>query len=248
MERSEARRSERGLLHLSGLLAGLAVVLPFSKVGDMLRPDQRLLLPALLLAVAALPFRTWSFRRALVVALTLAAMVLIHTQEYRRASSALQELERTARNVITPFQNVVWMELCPPTFGSGCFPNTTPSLGISPSDWIGALWLLEEGGIRINLMPTSLLIRRDDGELDQLQAARVSSDELHDLPEEIATYDGEYHYVVLHGCPHDVRVAEDHLRSAFSARHVSEGYAILERKRSEPSTVEDALDAKDSSF
>ena len=74
--------STRPVLWLSAALAAVALLLPISTVNDLIKPDERFVAPALLLAAAALPYRPGRLRVTALGPALAAAVVALHLVEY----------------------------------------------------------------------------------------------------------------------------------------------------------------------
>lgn len=74
--------STRPVLWLSGALAVVALVLPISTVNDLIKPDERFVAPALLLAIAALPYHAVRRPAAAPGPVLAAAVIALHLVEY----------------------------------------------------------------------------------------------------------------------------------------------------------------------
>ena len=74
--------STRPVLWLSAALAAVALLLPISTVNDLIKPDERFVAPALLLAAAALPYRPGRLRVTALGPVFAAAVVALHLVEY----------------------------------------------------------------------------------------------------------------------------------------------------------------------
>ena len=77
LDRSRLRTAftDRPVLWLSAALATVALALPVSSVNDLIKPDERFVAPALLLAIAGFPYRAGQVRRTPLGA-ALAAIVI----------------------------------------------------------------------------------------------------------------------------------------------------------------------------
>ena len=230
-EHGGRRRAARDLLVVSALLGAGALLLPISEYADVVLPDQRLIFPALLLAIAALPFRLWRSPPAVAVTVILSALLLVHVPEYRSASRRLEELHRETSEAIPPSAPVLSISIRPRTLGSGCYPGSLPSFGAFTAKWIGVLRLPETGGPRVNIMSTSLVLRhrytRRENDL-YVTARRVS--EITELSNTIADYGDRYRYVMLIGCADHLARAKGVLQSRYSEVRSGDGYVVLKRK------------------
>ena len=72
----------RPVLWVSVALAAVALLLPISTVNDLIKPDERFVAPALLLAIAALPYRRGRLRLTVLGPALAAAVVALHLVEY----------------------------------------------------------------------------------------------------------------------------------------------------------------------
>ena len=149
--------STRPVLWLSAALAAVALVLPISTVNDLIKPDERFVAPALLLAVAALPYRPGRLRMTALGPALAAAVVALHLVEYvdvgqRIAHGRRRHRRGRARRHGRPHLTV------PSRYG--CDPTAGPVTGVPVLKWFAVDHALEGGPARVNVEETSLVHAR----------------------------------------------------------------------------------------
>jgi hypothetical protein len=159
------RRAIAGLpaLWMSAVLAVVAVVLPISMVNDLIKPDERFVVPALLLAVAALPYRPTG-RRVPALGAGLAAVVIgLHVVEYTDVGTRIQQID-TAIDARVPDQARVLHLTVASRYG--CAPSAGLVTGVPVLKWYAVDHTLEGGPAGVNIEETSLVHARDPARLD----------------------------------------------------------------------------------
>ena len=153
--------STRPVLWLSAALAAVALVLPISTVNDLIKPDERFVAPALLLAVAALPYRPGRLRvTALGPALAAAVIAPAPRGVRRRRAADRAGRRRHRRGRSRPATDVLHLTV-PSRYG--CAPAAGPVTGVPVLKWFAVDHALEGGPARVNIEETSLVHARRSG-------------------------------------------------------------------------------------
>jgi len=212
----------RPVLWLSAALAVVAVGLPVSMVNDLIKPDERFVAPALLLAVAALPYRPTRLGVTALGAAFAAVVVAAHGVEYIDVGRRIARVD-AAIDAGVPDQARVLHLTVPARYG--CTASTGPVTGVPVLKWFAVDHALEGGPAGVNVEETSLVHTRDPGELGTTVLALDSADVPAVLPTASA-----YQYVEAIACGSDLDRIGRALAPAY--RLVSRGasYAIFHRR------------------
>jgi hypothetical protein len=142
----------RPVLWLSLLLAATALLLPISMVNDLIKPDERFVMPALLLAVAAVPYRP-AHRSATALSAVLVAVVLgLHLVEYTDAGPRIERVDAATDAAIPAGSPVLYLTI-PSRYG--CGSTTGPAIGVPVLKWFAVDHALETGPVQVDVDETS---------------------------------------------------------------------------------------------
>jgi hypothetical protein len=106
----------RPVLWLSLAPAVIALVLPISTVNDLIKPDERFVLPALRLAVAALPYRAVGRRRTTLGPVLAAVVIALHSIEYTDVGQQIARVD-AAIDATVPADTSVLHLVVPSRYG-----------------------------------------------------------------------------------------------------------------------------------
>jgi hypothetical protein len=223
----------RPVLWLSTVLAALALVLPISIVNELIKPDERFVAPALLLAIAALPYHPTG-RRVQALGAGLAAIVIgLHFVEYTDVGTRIQRIDAAIDAHVPDQGRVLHLTV---TSRYGCAPSTGPVTGVPVLKWFAIDHTLEGGPAGINIEETSLVHARDPTRLDttvlDLDAPDIPTADLPtaDLPAADLPTGFAYPYIEAIACPSDL--AQIAQKIAADYRPVAHGdtYTIFQRR------------------
>jgi hypothetical protein len=214
----------RPVLWLAGLLVGIALVLPVSMVNDLIKPDERFVLPALLLAVAALPYR--AVRPAVTGVTGLLALVVLglHAVEYVDVGHRIARVDAATDAAVPAGAPLVYLTV-PSRYGCEASPGL--SVGVPVLKWFGVDHAMETGQTRVNVEETSIV--RADG--PAVGGMDVLAPTLAEVPGAVLPVAGQYPYVQAIACPSDLAGIEQALAPAYQPIAEGDGYAILRREQ-----------------
>jgi hypothetical protein len=215
----------RPVLWVSAMTAAVALLVPLAEVNELIKPDERFVLPAALLALAALPHRPLRPRTAVAVAVLVVAALGLHVVEYRAAAPRIGQIDAMADAAIPAGSRV--LELAVPSH-AGCTPAFGPSVGVPTLKWFGVDHLLETGGTLVALDETSIVHARPDAGPPQLTALTPATP-----AEAVAaalSADPAYPSVLVVGCPADVDGVVDGLAPTYGTAARAPASAVLSRR------------------
>ncbi|MDN5918039.1 MAG: hypothetical protein L0I76_23580 [Pseudonocardia sp.] len=219
-----AALATRPVLWLAAGLAALALLLPISMLDELIKPDERFVLPALLLAAAALPYRRRaSAPPARALAAGLVAVVLgLHAVEYADVGRRIARVDAATDATIPAGAPLLHLTV-PSRYG--CAPATGVTVGVPVLKWFGVDHALETGQARINLDETSLVHTRAPGppSLDVLAPAVA------DVPASVLPVAPLYPYLQVVACPADLDRVGAGLASTYRPVAGGPGYVIYQR-------------------
>jgi hypothetical protein len=215
--------TDRPVLWLSAALAVIALGLPVSSVNDLIKPDERFVAPALLLAIAALPYRPGQVRRTALGAALAAIVIGLHLVEYADVSPRIARID-AAVDATVPGQARVLHLAVPARYG--CDAAAGPVTGEPVLKWFAVDHALEGGPPGVNVEETSVVHTRNPAALDTTVLAADSLD----LPTAALATAAGYSYFEVIGCPADIQRIGQVLAPAFRPAAQGEAYAIFERR------------------
>ena len=224
LDRSAVRAAleSRPVLWLAGLLVGIALVLPISMVNDLIKPDERFVVPALLLAVAALPYRAVRPGVTGATALLVVAVLGLHVAEYVDVGHRIARVDAATDAAVPPGAPLVYLTI-PSRYG--CAPSPGVSVGVPVLKWFGVDHAIETGQARVNVEETSIV--RADGPTEG--GMTVLAPTLSEVPGAVLPMAADHPYVEAIACPADLAGIEQELAPAYRPIAHGEGYAILRR-------------------
>jgi hypothetical protein len=159
LRRADVAAALRGPVAVTALVLGvLAALDPVGNIDSLTKPDQRLLFPAVLLLLAALPWRQLEPRQAGITTSVTLTAILLHLATLVSIQPPLQRLT-DALGPIPPDAEVATLAL--PADG-GCSPQLGPTIGITALKWVDVERRLRLGAPRVNLQETSVVRLRFD--------------------------------------------------------------------------------------
>jgi hypothetical protein len=224
LDRAALRAALEGspVLWLAGLLAGIALVLPVSMVNDLIKPDERFVLPAMLLAVAALPYRAVRPAATRVTGLLVVAVLGLHVVEYVDVGHRIAQVDAATDATVPAGAPLVYLTVAS---RYGCEPSAGLSVGVPVLKWFGVDHAIETGQARINVEETSIV--RADGPTDG--GMTVLAPTLSEVPAAVLPDAADHPYVQAIACPSDLAGIERELAPTYQPIADGEGYTILRR-------------------
>jgi hypothetical protein len=153
----EALRTPLGVAAL--ILATAAVLDPVGNVNSLTKPDQRLLLPAILLLLAAMRWKPARTGNVVAVAGVVSVSLLLHGLALVSLNAPLQRVS-DAIDATVP-DDVAVATLAVPADG-GCGRQVGPSIGIPSLKWFDVNRMLARDEVRADLQETSGVALRFD--------------------------------------------------------------------------------------
>ncbi len=212
--------STRPVLWLSAALAAVAILLPISMVNDLIKPDERFVAPALLLAAAALPYRPGRMRVAALGPALAAAVVALHLVEYVDVGQRIAQVDAATDAAIPAATDV--LDLTVPS-RYGCDSAAGPVTGVPVLKWFAVDHALEGGPARVNVEETSLVHARGSAPPD----ATVLTLDVPDVATAVLPATAQFVEVVA--CPSDLAAVQQVLAPRYRAIAGGDTYAILAR-------------------
>lgn len=222
----------RPLLGVSALLAVGAVLLPIYQISDLIRPDERLVLPAILFTLAAFRYRPLRVGRGLLAAGCVLLLLGVHVIEYQRASAAMETIDAATSAAIPRHASVLALTVYEWEAGGACQREPVGwSLGAPTLKWFALDRLAETRRQRTNLMETSLVIPRFDPAADgaDLLVTQMTPEEVRAAPLG-ARYAATYPYVEVFGCPADLQTAQQAFAPQYTFATGGSYFAVLHRQ------------------
>jgi hypothetical protein len=221
----------RPLLVVSGLLLLGALLMPIYQFSDLIRPDERLILPALLFALAACRYRPFSTGQGLLAAGLVVLLLGGHIVEYQRAGSAMETIDDATTAVIPRRASVLALTVYEWEAGGACRHDPVGwSLGAPTLKWFALDRLAETRRQRTNLMETSLVLPRFDATTEgaDLLVEQMTPEEIRAAP--LGTRYAAYPYVEVFGCPADLQTAQQAFAPQYTPVTQGTYYAVLHRQ------------------
>jgi hypothetical protein len=217
----------RPVLWLAGLLAVIALLLPISMINGLIKPDERFVLPALLLAAAAVPYRTFRVpaTATAATALLVVAVLGLHVAEYTDVGPRIGRVDAATDASVPDGAPVLYIAI---PSRHGCAPSSGPSIGVPTLKWFGTDYALDNDQPRVNIDETSFVDARDAGHPGMTVLARPAAE----VPATVLPVAPAYPYLQAVGCPADLTTIEHSLAPAYSRMTRGEGYSIFRRKPS----------------
>lgn len=204
------------------LLAVVAVLDPIGNVNSLTKPDQRLLFPAVLLLLAALPWRRATTGRSAAVVAAVLTVAGLHLVQLLTVQSDLRELTRAAQRVVPPAAQVATVAV---SVDGGCGPTIGPTIGLPALKWVDVDRLLASDQVRADLQETSGIVLRPGVPAAGLTPSTAAP---HRVGDAVARA-GSPRYVEVVACSADLLEVPDELAGRYRTVAAGETYVILER-------------------
>ncbi|MCX6032327.1 MAG: hypothetical protein NT169_23910 [Chloroflexi bacterium] len=216
--RQQARAASVALIDSSSLLIafGLAVmmaVLPFW-FGGLVRPDERLTIPAALLTLAAVrwPRPTWRYDAALI--LIVIGMLVFHTATFVRGGDEMARLVNSLASFVGREEHPYFLRVpgaCAQTPAEQWLPI------IEPGPRAGFYLSAQRGGNNRQILDTGLVMAKNAIPFEnRMLWPRLLSQLEAQLPDLQAEIFPEYSVIVLFGCPQPMERVAGQLSPAFT--------------------------------
>jgi hypothetical protein len=213
------------VLWLSGALAVLALVIPIAEVNELIKPDERFVLPAVLLALAALPWRPLRPASAVGVVALVTAVVGLHAVEYTAVARRIAQVDAATDALVPPGSRVLELAIAS---RDGCTPASGVTIGVPTLKWFGVDHVLETGGAVVALDETSIVHARPDAGPPDLTALTPTS--AAEATTAALTAAPAASSVLLVACAPDLDAVTGGLASAYAPVARGEGFALLSRR------------------
>ena len=222
---ARAALAARPVLWLACALAAVALLLPIAELNDLIKPDERFVLPAVLFALAGLPARRLRLPTAGVVLGLVGVVLALHTVEYAAAARPIRQVEAATDAAVPPGSRVLQLAIPSRT---GCAPASGVAIGVPTLKWFGVDHVMDTGGAVVALDETSIVSARPDAGPPDLTALTPTS------PAEAATValtsSPPVPYVLLVACAADLDTTTGLLAPTYSPVTRGADYAILTRR------------------
>jgi hypothetical protein len=206
------------------ILAAAALLDPLGNVNSLTKPDQRLLFPAVLLLLAAMPWERAGIRSTVAVAGVVAATLTLHAIALVSSDTPLQRAY-AAMDATIP-DNAAVATLAVPADG-GCGPQRGPSIGIPSLKWFDVYRMLAHHEVRADLQETSgVALRYDPATSEGLTALSTGVSEARAAIETTSAT-----YVEVFACPADLLGVTGALAARYAQVVSGEGFAIFQERR-----------------
>jgi hypothetical protein len=183
---------------LGAALAVVAIVLPVSTVNDLIKPDERFVAPALLLAMAALPYRVVRLRVTALGATLAVVVIALHLAEYADVGRRIGGVD-AAIDATVPDQARVLRLTIPSRYG--CDSSSGLTTGVPVLKWFAVDHALEGGPAGVNVEETCLVHARNPAALD----TTVLDLDVTDVPGAVLPTASSHPYLEVIGCAADLR-------------------------------------------
>jgi hypothetical protein len=212
----------RPVLWLAGLLAGIALVLPISMINGLIKPDERFVMPALLLAVAALPYRAVRARLTVVTGLLVVGVLGLHAVEYVDVGRRIARVDAATDAAVPAGSPLLYLTV---PSRHGCEDTSGVTVGVPTLKWFGVDHAIETGQEKVNVDETSIVRAREPMTGGMTVLARSPAE----VPGAVLPSAADHPYVQAVACPADLAGVEQVLAPAYTPVAEGDGYAILRR-------------------
>jgi hypothetical protein len=205
------------------ILAAVALLDPLGNVNSLTKPDQRLLFPAILVLLAAAPWKRTGLRGAVAVTGVVAATLTLHGIALVSLNAPLQQAY-DAMDAAIP-DNAAVATLAVPADG-GCGPQRGPSIGIPSLKWFDVYRMVAHHEVRADLQETSAVaLRYDPTTSAGLTALSTGVSEARPAIEATSAT-----YVEVFACPADLVEVAGALAPRYAPVASGEGFAIFRER------------------
>jgi hypothetical protein len=206
------------LLLTAAILGVIALALPISEFSGDIRPDERFVLPAVLIGLASLRFKPLTVRRGAAMSAVVLLILSYHLVEYQSAGAALREIKQSTAAALPPGAAVLSLTVNGGATRGTCAASADVfSVGAPTLKWFGLERLLGAGAtLSANVMPTSLVHAKIGAQpVPDLTVVEMSPDQIRAAGPLGLQSAGLYPYVEVFGCPQDIDTA----RAAFTPQY-----------------------------
>jgi hypothetical protein len=224
----ERWRPSRPAFVVALMLAAGALLIPFANFSDLNRPDERLVLPALLIGLAALPWKTFSARRGAGLALIVAGIFAFHFAADTHASRLALRISDATSAVVPADATVLTLTINEGALHGGCTGNAGPTTGPMTLLWLD-LRRLEHAPLRkVDLLETSLVRARSvDPAGPALAVLPAWGDLIRSQPDLPAQLAAQYPWVEVFGCQGAVDDVTARFSGSYQRIAAGDNYAVL---------------------
>ena len=217
------------------LLGAGALAIPFANFSDLNRPDERLVLPALLIGLSALPLKGFSVRRGAPLALVVATIFAFHFASDTHASRLAVRISDAAAAAVPVDATVLTLTINEGALHGGCTGNAGPSTGPMTLLWLD-LRRLDHAPLRkVDLLETSLVrVRPTEPAGPQLAVLPAWGDLVRSQPDLPAQLAQQYPWVEVFGCQEAVDEVTARFAGSYQRIAAGDNFAILSAPRSAP--------------
>jgi hypothetical protein len=223
--RVRATLSTRPVLWCSAVLAVLALVIPVAEYNELIKPDERFVLPAVMLALAALPWRPLRPRAGIATVVLVTVVLGLHAVEYSAAARRIDQVDAAVDAHVPGGSRL--MQLAIPS-RTGCTPASGITIGVPALKWFGVDHLMETGGAVVVLDETSIVHVRPGAAPPDLVA--LTPDDPAAAVAAVLAAVPPAPSVLLVGCGKDLDTTTADLATAYATVVRDDGYAILSRR------------------
>ncbi len=216
-------------------VGGIALVLPFAVFVGENRPDERFVLPAILIGLAALPWKAFSARRGAGLALVIVGILALHVAEDTHASRLAVRISEATAAAVPADATVLSLTIHEgPTHG-GCSGGGGPTIGAASLRWLELRRLERMAPRRIDLLDTSFVrARAIDPDEPRLAVQDSSLDGIRSQPDLAAQLAQQYPYIEVFGCQKSIEVVRTQFASSYQQVAAGDNYVVLATSNGTP--------------
>jgi hypothetical protein len=219
------------LVVLSLALVFAALVTPFSTAGGLVRPDERLVFPGVLIALCTIGMKPVSAARVFACAASVVLILSLHYIEDRRVSGRSADIDALIDATVPRDEPVLSLVLFNGPVNGGCDSRFSgPSIGAPTLRWSGLFQLMDNGRFDTDLLETSIVSRkRELGPRPDLSVETRTTREFrggNDLKSESENFA----FIEASGCADDLALVRDRYADTYDVVAATEGFEILRRR------------------
>lgn len=227
-----SRQPDAIIVAAGGILIAMGIIFPFAWFAGLLRPDERLLFPGILLLLAALPARPLTILRGAVLGLIIAGLLAFHAVEYRQTSHYLASTEQALRTAVPQHERLLVLSVHTGNLTqNACEDARGPSMGIPVLQHFAMNRLLTDDPGRAELFETGLIAersgsrgRRRDLAIRVVTTEAIAAEEI-DVPEMA----NEFQYVQVVGCTDHIEMLTERMADRYDTLAEGPGFSILDQ-------------------
>ena len=229
-QRRAVGETQRPVLASAGALLLGAVLVPFNWFGGLVAPDNRLILPAVLLGVAALPGKPWRLSSGLCTAAVVVLILGLHTVQFARTGARLAAVQTATAAAIPPAGSVLLLTIHDPPVRAACQTGRLPSLGAPVLDWFGLYRLMAIGGTRSSIFDSSIIVpTARSSAAPELTITQVRPSGVQAVLGSRANLVARFGTIEAFGCQEALQTVQSVLTPAYHVRARGDGYEVLVR-------------------